>query len=202
MSDTSGESASRPWHEYADRVFEAFLENPSTEEMRDRVRGTNINEETLLATDYLNHFNEVAMIIEMVPDMPDFVEEIKAWSPKSYKAHFGESTFSDKDLAIAAYDCVPTLYFAAFEDAVSKANKAVANCVPRLEEAAATGDRDMIAIVTAEVCAEIEELMSAMRGIVNGDVGPLAQSQIDDILEDDTGGPPDLKQDSIDSLFD
>ncbi len=30
---------------------------------RDKVRGTNISEKTLLATDYLNHFNEIVMFI-------------------------------------------------------------------------------------------------------------------------------------------
>ncbi len=39
-----------------------------------KVRGTNINEQTLLATDYLNHFNEIAMMLEMIPDMPEFLE--------------------------------------------------------------------------------------------------------------------------------
>jgi hypothetical protein len=37
----------------------------------DRLEGTNINQSTLLATDYLNRFNEVVMMIEMIPDMPD-----------------------------------------------------------------------------------------------------------------------------------
>jgi hypothetical protein len=31
--------------------------------MRARVRDTNISETTLLATDYLNHFNEVVMML-------------------------------------------------------------------------------------------------------------------------------------------
>ena len=39
------------------------------------VRGKNINETTLLATDYLNHFNEIIMVLELVPDMPECLEE-------------------------------------------------------------------------------------------------------------------------------
>ena len=64
--------------------------------MRTRIAGANINEQSLLATDYLNHLNEVAMILEMLPDMPDFVEDVKSWSIKSYLQHFMDRKFSDK----------------------------------------------------------------------------------------------------------
>ena len=37
-------------------------------DLRHSVRGSNINEETLLATDYLNHFNEAIMLLELVTD--------------------------------------------------------------------------------------------------------------------------------------
>ena len=30
----------------------------------------NLDDKTLLATDYLNHFNEVVILLQMVPDMP------------------------------------------------------------------------------------------------------------------------------------
>ena len=44
----------------------------------DRLLGTNINSVTLLATDYLDHFNEVIILIEMVADMPDMIEDVLA----------------------------------------------------------------------------------------------------------------------------
>ena len=46
----------------------------NTEELRDRLEGSNINPNTFLATDYLNHFNELVMFLEMIPDMPDMLE--------------------------------------------------------------------------------------------------------------------------------
>ncbi len=69
----------------------------------DRLREANINPHTLLATDYLNHYNEVIMLFEMLPDMPDCLEDVESWSPKTYEEHFRDSTFQGKDLAIAAY---------------------------------------------------------------------------------------------------
>jgi hypothetical protein len=71
------------------------------------LRAANINPVTHLATDYLNHFNEVVMLMELVPDMPDMVDDVRAWQPKSYARHFAESGFAGKALAIAAYDAAP-----------------------------------------------------------------------------------------------
>lgn len=64
----------------------------------------NINPVTGLATDYLNHFNEAIMLLEMLSTMPDCVEDILGWRPMSYHEHFAGSRFKDRELAIAAYD--------------------------------------------------------------------------------------------------
>jgi hypothetical protein len=53
----------------------------------------NINPVSLLATDYLNHFNEAVMLLELIPDMPDMLEDAKRWAPKPYKQHFRDSGF-------------------------------------------------------------------------------------------------------------
>src|SRR5262249_53928612 len=53
----------------------------------------NINPVSLLATDYLNHFNEAVMLLELIPDMPDMLTDAKRWAPKPYKQHFRDSGF-------------------------------------------------------------------------------------------------------------
>ena len=47
------------------------------------LRAANINPRTGLATDYLNHFNEAIMLLEMIPDMPDCAEDFLTWRPLS-----------------------------------------------------------------------------------------------------------------------
>src|ERR1700741_3830181 len=64
----------------------------------------NINPRTGLATDYLNHFNEAVMLLEMVPDMPECAEDFLSWQPLSYAEHFTASNFKARDLAIEAYN--------------------------------------------------------------------------------------------------
>jgi hypothetical protein len=68
------------------------------------LRAANINPRTGLATDYLNHFNEAIMLLEMIPDMPECAQDFLAWHPLSYREHFTASNFKARDLAIAAYD--------------------------------------------------------------------------------------------------
>ncbi|MCB1507441.1 MAG: hypothetical protein KDI98_01345 [Hyphomicrobiaceae bacterium] len=68
------------------------------------LEAANINPTTGLATDYLNHYNEIIMLIEMVPEMPDVIEDCMAWEPASYQEHFARSVFSERDLAIAAFE--------------------------------------------------------------------------------------------------
>src|SRR6476660_1580585 len=68
------------------------------------LRAANINPRTGLATDYLNHFNEAIMLLEMIPDMPECAEDFLTWHPLSYAEHFWASNLSARDLAIDAYE--------------------------------------------------------------------------------------------------
>src|SRR6266542_3295344 len=70
----------------------------------EQLRAANINPRTGLATDYLNHFNEAIMLLEMVPDMPECAEDFLTWTPLSYAEHFWASNFKARDLAIEAYE--------------------------------------------------------------------------------------------------
>jgi hypothetical protein len=64
----------------------------------------NINPATGLATDYLNHFNEAIMLLEMLASCPDCRDDLLAWQPMSYRQHFEASRFKGRAMAIAAYD--------------------------------------------------------------------------------------------------
>jgi len=76
----------------------------------------NINPRTGLATDYLNHFNEAIMLLEMIPDMPECAADFLEWQPLSYHEHFTASHFRGRDLAIAAYEQTDTAIRAEFDN--------------------------------------------------------------------------------------
>jgi hypothetical protein len=65
--------------------------------------GPNINPSTGLSTDYLNHFTEALMVLEMVGTVPECLDDLRAWQAKTYSEHFVTSPFSNRDTIIAAY---------------------------------------------------------------------------------------------------
>lgn len=69
-----------------------------------RLADANINPATGLATDYLNHFNEAIMLLEMLASCPDCLDDFRGWRPLSYREHFEASHFKGRAMAIAAYD--------------------------------------------------------------------------------------------------
>ena len=66
--------------------------------------GSIINPGTGLSTDYLNHFTEAIMLLEILPTVPDCLDDILAWEPRDYREHFAFSHFSNRDAVIAAYE--------------------------------------------------------------------------------------------------
>lgn len=153
------------------------------EEYKQRVAGTNISAQTLLATDYLNHFNEIVMLLDMLPDMPDMIDECKLWEPKSYKDHFACSTFSDRQLAVEAYDRVPGKYRRPFEETIQQLNELILTGIDRLDQQAAEGVppeqfQDSCRLLTRGA----QTLMDCASAIIHGSANTLAQSEIDGLM--------------------
>jgi hypothetical protein len=151
-------------------------------ELRARVRGTNINEKTLLATDYLNHFNEFVMLLDLIPAMPDCLAEAEAWRPKGYKEHFRDSAFSSRDLAIEAYDDSPAEYRGQFDSTVAMIDGLVPKVLDRIREAAASGEAGRLAHECATTSQLLQGLMDCASAIVNGENPTIDQGGVDALL--------------------
>lgn len=131
----------------------------------------NISPHTGLATDYLNHFNEVAMLIGMLPDMPEAAEDVLAWQPCTYAEHFSRSGFRDRDLAIEAFECVDARIRMEFDSALSQAEWAVQDVQARLKEG--------IEPVTfcAQSAADLYGRIAALDGVISGHETHIDESQ-------------------------
>jgi len=147
-----------------------------------KVEGTNISSTTLLATDYLNHFNEIVMLLEMVPDMPDMIEDCKDWAPKSYQEHFRESAFSDRELAIEAYEHVPAKFRQPFEETIEHLNTIVSHAVSQLETIIETGDDELLRVTAGAVTTSLQKFMDVASGIIHGSAKTMSQDEIDAAL--------------------
>ena len=64
---------------------------------------------TGLATDFLNQFNEVAMLLDMIASEPSMIDDLEAWRARDYIAHFAASGFADRHLVLEAYQLSPPL---------------------------------------------------------------------------------------------
>ena len=125
----------------------------------------NINPRTGLATDYLNHFNEAIMLLEMVPDMPDCYELFLEWQPLSYAEHFTASNFRSRDLAIASYEATAPAIRAEFDTVVGT----MTSILTAVGEAmrAVTQDRTR-ATLAEQAAAWVKPLVAVAGGVING----------------------------------
>src|SRR6187200_1552519 len=129
------------------------------------LRAANINPRTGLATDYLNHFNEAIMLLEMVPDMPECAEDFLTWSPLSYAEHFWASNFKARDLAIEAYELADPKIRTQFDN--------LANTMTSILTAVGSAMREARQDKTRATLAEqatnwVKPLVMLAGGIING----------------------------------
>ncbi|TBW34427.1 hypothetical protein EYW49_18485 [Siculibacillus lacustris] len=126
----------------------------------------NINPVTRLATDYLNHFNNVVMLLELVPDMPDCVEEVADWAPVAYDDYFRGSHFRERDLAIAAFHAADPEVRAVFDATVTHLDCAMAEAIDLAVQHDPT-DPEIAFRIRSFVKDRLKPLISAASGIVN-----------------------------------
>ena len=129
------------------------------------LRAANINPRTGLATDYLNHFNEAIMLLEMIPDMPECAEDFLTWTPLSYAEHFWASNFKARDLAIEAYELADPKIRTEFDN--------IANTMTSILTAVGTAMREARQDKTRATLAEqatnwVKPLVMLAGGIING----------------------------------
>jgi hypothetical protein len=155
------------------------------QELRTRVRGSNINEKTLLATDYLNHFNEFVMLLDLIPDMPDCLDDARAWEPKGYKEHFQDSLFSDKDLTVEAYEfeLSPPEFREEFESTVDMINALIPRVLDRIKKAVDSGDTERTSHECSKTSQLLQSLMDVVSAVINGEKPTIDQDGIDALID-------------------
>jgi hypothetical protein len=129
------------------------------------LRAANINPRTGLATDYLNHFNEAIMLLEMIPDMPECAEDFFTWSPLSYAEHFWASNFKGRDLAIEAYELADADIRAEFDNVTSAMTSILTAVGAAMREARQDKTR---ATLAEQATGWVKPLVALAGGIING----------------------------------
>jgi ribosome-associated translation inhibitor RaiA len=151
----------------------AAREASAMDQMRALLNGTNINPVTGLATDYLNHFNEAVMLLDMLAEMQAYtpsstefcLDDLLAWQPRSYRAHFEASRLRERDLAIAAHEAADADVRAAFDSVIDKMNIILVIVRDRMNE-----HRDPQVVSRLAQCASLslKPLIASAGQIING----------------------------------
>jgi hypothetical protein len=129
------------------------------------LRAANINPRTGLATDYLNHFNEAIMLLEMIPDVPDCAEDFLGWQPLSYSEHFTASNFKARDLAISAYNSADPEIREEFDHLTNTMTSILTAVSAAMREA----QKDSTRVALAEQATNwVKPLVTLAGGIING----------------------------------
>ena len=163
MTSTAAIAGSPPRPTYPDEARAAQL------------RAANINPRTGLATDYLNHFNEAIMLLEMVPDMPECASDFLEWRPLSYAEHFIASNFRARDLAIEAYEAADTDIRAEFDhltDSMTRILTEVGAAMRKLQQ-----DKSRVALAEQAI-VWVKPLVMQTAGVING----AAEADVDSIM--------------------
>jgi hypothetical protein len=138
---------------------------PNDEARAAQLRAANINPRTGLATDYLNHFNEAVMLLEMVPDMPECAEDFLEWHPLSYAEHFHACNFKARDLAIEAYESADTVIRTEFDNITSAMTSILTAVSTAMREAKQDKTRARLA---EQATIWVKPLVMLAGGVING----------------------------------
>jgi hypothetical protein len=136
--------------------------------LRGRLANTPIHPKSLLATDYLNHFNEPAMLLDILADCPESIEDLAAWKPLNYADHFRASGLSYSALAVEAYRLAPVQFRVGFELVVAEMNALVTSAIRRAAEAIETNDASVFTKIK-EDAQRLQALVAEAGGIVRGE---------------------------------
>jgi hypothetical protein len=140
-----------------------------------------------LSNDFLNHYSEVLMLIEMAGDEPAIAAELQEWRPVSYRAYFASSELRRAAAALAAYDALPEARRQAFEKLVASMDTLATMAVFALQPPSTPESAPLVVRATAPALRGIIAraatfLNSGGRNVAEAE-GDEAQAVIDRIID-------------------
>ena len=132
--------------------------------------GMLVNPVSGLANDYLNHFNEVVMIIEQLPAMSDLIDDLLAWRPISYDDYFAVSNLPGRDAVRDAYERLDIAFRRQFEDVVAELDRLATGSVVALRlhfRSPARDDHEKLQQLCDKSAAALRKVLAKATNIVD-----------------------------------
>lgn len=153
-----------------------------TDDILERISGTNIDPRSLLCTDYFNHFNEVIMLLNMLPDMPEILDDVDKWDYKTYREHFQKSGLHWADLAIECYENAPSDLRDRLEKLAVQMSMLVVETRIRLRQALEAGEMDKFADMALLNSMQLQGMVDDGGAVIHGYNASMDQSSIDSMF--------------------
>jgi hypothetical protein len=149
------------------------------DQIRERLIGTNIDPRSFLSTDYFNHFNEVIMMLNMLPDMPELLDDVDKWSYKTYREHFLTSELGFAPLAIEVYDYAPIELREKFDKLTVQMSMLVVETRIRLRQELENGEKENFKDMALLHSMELQGMVDDGGAIVHGYGKSVDQAAVD-----------------------
>lgn len=141
-----------------------------------------------LSNDYLNHFSEVLMLIELAASDADAAADLAAWRPVDYPSYFAASQLRRAPAALAAWAALAPERREAFEAQVRAMDRLAATAIRALRPPCAPQEAADVAALTGPA---LRGLIARAGAFLNSDGAVLpdeadmeaAQTAIDRLLE-------------------
>ncbi len=135
------------------------LENyTNNQEVAQALSAINVNLSTGFATNYLNHYVEILLLLEMLPSMPECLEDIGLWEPMDYVEHVRLSGLPQSELVIEAFEHSDTKRKDTLADVTNEVDTEVLRYINQAQKAVAVGDDEQ----TAAIAREAKEVLTPM----------------------------------------
>ena len=117
-----------------------------------------VNPLTGLANDYLNVYNEILLLLEFLPSMPEMTDDALAWRARGYCEYFEQSSIPGARDALHAYDKVDPGVRAHFKSILARLTEIAVQAQNTLAEEFGRPDYPNS---IAKSCEETAEVMRA-----------------------------------------
>ncbi len=142
--------------------------NTMRKHLREHTEGTNVNNASLLTTDYLNHYSGMVMLLEQLPSTPEeLIIYLLSWEPIGYEEHFATSGFRDGDLAITAYRHAPENIRSTFDTVIERLHEESIKALDIVRRQAEAGNMQGMSRTCEQTAPILRELIDEASAIVN-----------------------------------
>jgi hypothetical protein len=138
-----------------------------------------INPASGLANDYLNLFNEIVMLIEQLPDMPELIDDLLAWRPTTYQDYFTRSILPGRHSALGAYAELDEGFRQKFELIVAELDRMATGAVALIRRhlrKKGTSDPEALTELCAKAGAAMRAILDRAATTVNHGVAQASES--------------------------